>query len=498
MNMHPRFLGYHINVQEPMRICTHCFFIHLFELEQTGTNLKDYVDSFPKGQPLILSENRQFPYRELSYQWKKYRFLKRSNFFRTPRNINLNSRLNTSRVATDLTRVQQVIFETTEACNLSCTYCTYSKFYVNRERGTRNFDTAGAKRALEHLLSIRARDAGELIVSFYGGEPLLNIRFIKEIVAFLSGPAGAGHQFKFSMTSNGLLLSKHADFLAAGNFEISVSLDGDEYGNSFRVLPNKRSSHETVVKNLDFVRDHYPGYFEKNVTFLAVLHNKNSFTGVNEYIKGRYGKTPLTSMISTMNIPDEHRHEFSSTFLRGMQPDFMERKAMHELFMAHPTVKELANAIEKYTGIVFKNLFQVMTRVNGDEGSREFLPTATCMPFSMRVFFTAEGAILPCEHIGRSFELGSLSNEEIRISTESIAGMFNQCFDKIRSLCDRCFLADNCKECVFNTRIETDQPECDFFLDEKKFKTFLARYFTMIENDFPLYTRLLKEEFHGR
>ena len=150
--------------------------------------------------------------------------------------------------------------------------------------------------------------------------------------------------------------------------------------------------------------------------------------------------------------------------------DFQERKAMHELFMTHPTVKDLANAIEKYTGIVFKNHFQVITRINGDEGTKEFLPTATCMPFSMRVFLTAEGTILPCEHIGRDFELGQLTSDEIRISTESIAGMFNQCFDKIRSLCDQCFLADNCKECVFNTRIQTNQPECDFFLDEKKFK----------------------------
>ena len=197
-----------------------------------------------------------------------------------------------------------------------------------------------------------------------------------------------------------------------------------------------------------------------------------------------------------MNLTEEHKAEFSQTFLKGNRNNIQEPAILAELFTKHPNVKELENTVEKYTGIVFRNHFQVISRVNGNEGAKEFVPTATCSPFSLRVFLTADGTILPCEHISRNFELGHIINDEIQISDESIAGLFNHCFDKIRSLCNRCFLADNCKECVFNTTIESEHPVCDCFLDETKFKALLAKSFSLIDDDFPLYTRLLKEAFH--
>ncbi|MEI7661259.1 MAG: radical SAM peptide maturase [Bacteroidota bacterium] len=474
----------------------HPAIIHLYELDIAGVDLKQYIDLIKTGQQSIHLKEYKLTSDELLYQWKKYRFLKRKRFFKIPKPINLEGRLASSHIAGNLTGIQQVIFETTEECNLSCTYCTYSKFYINKERGNRKFDPAAAKTALNHLLSLRDKKSDQLTVSFYGGEPLRNFSFIREIVDFLNTSYGNDFSFKYTMSSNGLLLSKYAKFLAAHNFAVSVSLDGDETGNSFRLLPNNRSSHELVTKNLDYIKNHYPGYFDRCISFLTVLHKRNNFSAVQDYFRERYGKTTLTSFISTSNIPDERKEEFSNTFLDGMHHDFRERTVREELFMAHPTVKELANAIEKYSGIVFKNHFQVISRINGDEGTRAFVPTATCSPFSLRVFIAADGTVLPCEHIGRNFEIGHLGNNELKINHKSIAGWYNGYYDKIRSLCNSCFLADNCKECVFNTGIETEKPVCDYFMDEQKFKLLLGNAFNLIENEFPLYQRLLKEAFH--
>ncbi|MEI6683044.1 MAG: radical SAM peptide maturase [Bacteroidota bacterium] len=470
---------------------------YFFELDSAGTDLKIHTGSFRKTQRPLVLDKISYPSREVDYQLKKYLFLKRNRLFKIPKEISLNGKLLPSRVAGDLSRIQQVIFETTEECNLSCTYCTYSKFYVNKARGKKKFDPANAKKALEYLLSIRDASSTHLIISFYGGEPLKNISFIREIVSFVQENFSETQTFKFNLTTNGLLLSKHADFLSANDFDVSVSLDGDENNNAFRLLSDTLPSHAMVVKNLDFVRSRYPAFFERNLSIMAVLHNRNSFSEVHEYFRSRFGKVPLTSVISTSNITEENRVEFSNTFLDGMQNDFQESAAMLELFLAHPTVKELANAIEKYTGIVFKNHLQIISAGHANEGTREFVPTATCLPFSMRVFLSADGAILPCEHIGRNFEIGRLENGQVQINPETVSAMFNRNFAKIRSLCNQCFLADNCKECVFNTGVETDNPRCDFFLDEDKFKKTLSNIFSLIEKNMPLYHKLLKEGYHG-
>ncbi|MEI7527272.1 MAG: radical SAM protein, partial [Mariniphaga sp.] len=274
-------------------LLSHPIIRHLFDLDGSGTNLKNYIESYRSGQPFYTPEKYQFTFEELEYQWKKYRFLKKNHFFKSPRPINLNGHLSASRVEKDLKKIQQVIFETTEECNLSCTYCTYSKFYINKERDNKKFDISGAKRALEHILAIRDKNSRQLMISFYGGEPLKNFNFIKEITEFLKSGYGEQYSFKFNISSNGLLLSKHAGFLVENDFEISVSLDGDEAANSFRLISGNKPSHGLVIKNLDYIKDQYPEFFERRVSFLTVLHNRNSFSGVHEYFKKRYGKVPL-------------------------------------------------------------------------------------------------------------------------------------------------------------------------------------------------------------
>jgi hypothetical protein len=50
-------------------------------------------------------------------------------------------------------------------------------------------------------------------------------------------------------------------------------------------------------------------------------------------------------------------------------------------------------------------------------------------------------------------------------------------------------------ECMFNTKIETDHPECEFFTDEKHFSQRLSKQLSLIERDYPFYLKVLKETF---
>ncbi|MCL1969258.1 MAG: 4Fe-4S cluster-binding domain-containing protein, partial [Bacteroidetes bacterium] len=55
-------------------------------------------------------------------------------------------------------------------------------------------------------------------VSFYGGEPLLNMEFIKQVVAYLEEANCPSRHFIFSMTTNAILLERYMDYLVEKDF----------------------------------------------------------------------------------------------------------------------------------------------------------------------------------------------------------------------------------------------------------------------------------------
>lgn len=90
-----------------------------------------------------------------------------------------------------LATTPQITFEVTERCNLNCTYCGYGKLYSDKDsRSDRNLHADDAIAFLSFIKKLWEDGydtTGESVVyiSFYGGEPLLNMPFIKEIVFLL-------------------------------------------------------------------------------------------------------------------------------------------------------------------------------------------------------------------------------------------------------------------------------------------------------------------------
>ncbi len=113
----------------------------------------------------------------------------------------------------------------TDRCNLRCTYCMPREY----------FDTHHAFLPRAELLSFEeiARLAASFIalgvqkIRLTGGEPLLR-RNLEQLVAMLAAlRTPAGKPLEITLTTNGVLLSRHAQSLRdAGLSRVSVSLDG--------------------------------------------------------------------------------------------------------------------------------------------------------------------------------------------------------------------------------------------------------------------------------
>ncbi|MDR2558430.1 MAG: thioether cross-link-forming SCIFF peptide maturase [Oscillospiraceae bacterium] len=153
-------------------------------------------------------------------------------------------------------------------CNLRCAYC-FAEDVVD-ERGIMSVETA--KRAVDFLIA-NSKDREHLEMDFFGGEPLLAWETIKEAVSY-SKQEGArlGKQFKFTVTTNGVLLDdEKIAFINAEMSNVVLSLDGRREVNDRmrgkgvfeRVLPKFRKLVESRTKEgfTDyFIRGTYTSY----------------------------------------------------------------------------------------------------------------------------------------------------------------------------------------------------------------------------------------------
>lgn len=137
-------------------------------------------------------------------------------------------------------------------CNLACGYCYNGPSFGRRM----SWDIA--KRSVDLALSGPQRRSQ---ISFFGGEPLLEMSLIRRAVDYAEAKAKVeDRRVRFVITTNGTLLSgDRLDFLLAHRFHIGVSLDGDrEAHDAFRRYPSGRSSHARISRHAREAVKRYP------------------------------------------------------------------------------------------------------------------------------------------------------------------------------------------------------------------------------------------------
>lgn len=136
------------------------------------------------------------------------------------------------------------------SCNLRCSYCfLYEDMPRTHHKDLLDLETG--KKAIDFLI-FRSGNRKNLEVDFFGGEPLLNIEVVREIVSYgRSLENGHNKKFKFTMTTNGLLLDdKTIEFINAEFENVVVSIDGrQEVHDAMRKLPNGQGSYDTILDN---------------------------------------------------------------------------------------------------------------------------------------------------------------------------------------------------------------------------------------------------------
>jgi uncharacterized protein len=344
---------------------------------------------------------------------------------------------------------------------------------------------------LKYVFDLKLHNKNILGISFYGGEPLLNIKFIKQIVKVVQQLKSEKEMdIIYSMTTNATLIHKHIDFLVTNKFNVLVSLDGNEENHSYRIFSkDNKSSFRKVIDNMDMIQKNYPEYFTSNINFNAVLHDKNSVKDIYEFIYNRYHKIPRISELNMVDINPDKNNILEKMFQSKRKSEVEYQKEESnllphvELLLYH----ELTNFL-KYLSVNF-----YISNVNSLLHSEEkYLPTSTCFPFSKKIYLTNRNKLLVCEKINIKYSMGKVNkNVEVEIDIPEITRQLNFYYEHLKKICQYCYVYRFCGLCMFHIKnldkLDTEKFVCDNFHDQNAFQTKLCRIFSFLEkypNDF--------------
>lgn len=455
----------------------------IIEKKQNGDSDEDIMQS--------LTENNHTPalsydlYLErVKYYFGKYYLLENSGYFDSyDVEKHICGRHTAGNIEVAFTNANLVIFEVTDKCNLDCKYCTFGKFYNNydpRENKNMSFDTA--RNFLDYFIEKRNSSLNNSFkkktrVNFYGGEPLLNIDLIKQIIRYIE-EKGASTLFDYGITTNGTLLKKNINFLVDKNFDILVSIDGDEECSSLRPFKNGKTSFKKITDNLNYVKENYPEFFEKKISFNSVYHHKSSVEGVYQYLKDTYGKTALMAELDSNGIVPEMRKEFDNTF-KAIQKDLNRilenNQILDDLKTGNP-VQDIASKI-----FLKSNYCDTLQRLFSNEKLQR-VPTSTCIPFTRSAHITVNGKLFLCERTGHEDCLGNFS-EHKNLNFQNVADIINKRFDDLNNQCTSCYMVNWCEQCAVALDRVKNEIKCPDIMDYEKAVSYVSNIFHFFEKN---------------
>jgi len=306
-----------------------------------------------------------------------------------------------------LANLTSLTLELTQKCNLFCKYCAYSGIYKSRRvHQNRKMALSIAKKSVDLFFKqitspIRFSRKNPLI-SFYGGEPLLEFENVIEVVKYVKYLNRKNDiEVNILITTNGVLLTKEKiKFLVNENIKIDISLDGPEREhNRFRLKANGNGSFSDVFNNIKYIKNNYPGYFAENVKFKITLHPEHDIFAIEDFFLTNDDIFPkkkvfINQVVVNEDMGDEVMFDLNS--IRKNQWENFYKKGRNDSWF--------------FKKFFFENM-QIIFESKGTPTILEKSSfTGTCFPGGQKFFVDINGKILVCERGMEDFPIGNVND----------------------------------------------------------------------------------------
>lgn len=177
----------------------------------------------------------------------------------------------------------------TKRCNLSCAYC-FEKNWL----GFKQMPVETALRAVDMLFDYSGRKRN-LLITFFGGEPTLNLQLIQKIISYIKIKQGISRKnVEYHMTSNGILFNEPlAKYFGENKIRVLLSIDGlQKTHDKFRIDKQGRGTFKKVITAMRILKKYQPWMGAKmtvmpeNAGFLFEDVRGLFDFGINQFIIG--------------------------------------------------------------------------------------------------------------------------------------------------------------------------------------------------------------------
>lgn len=334
-------------------------------------------------------------------------------------------------------RVERILLQVTQSCNLRCEYCVYSEEKnFNTRSHTNNFmDFETAKRAVDFYAQ-HSIDEKEKAIGFYGGEPLLNFEVIKKVIDY-ANTVFRGQDIIYSITTNGTLFTDEIiEFFVKNDVKITVSLDGPkEIHDLNRKFKSGKGSFDTVLSNLNKLKK---AYKESPFSISMVIDPDNNYDDIVKIFEEPVLKNInlIFSIVEENEITKPYSDDFYAKFERDLFLGYIsyfrdEEKKINNKIIAQEIAQ--LNHIDDF----FK------TRILFEKTA----PAGPCIPGKMRLFIDCYGNLFPCERVSETAKDMKIGTIDTGFDINKINKLLN--ISKLtEEACKACWAFSLCSVCA--------------------------------------------------
>ncbi len=380
--------------------------------------------------------------------------------------------------------IQQLILDLTNQCNLRCKYCIFSgKYKYKRIHTNKAMTRECAMKAVDFFMEhVGPRENPS--VTFYGGETLLEFELIKDVIENVKSKQKE-KKYVFALTTNGTLINQRMiAFFVENNFSLFISLDGPkDIHDRNRVRKNSAGTFDSVMNNLQRIKEYSPQYFADKVSYLSVLTPPYDFDALQSFF---YNSELFKSMKNPVRLSNVNN--FETTYL-----DDMEETTEKESYK-----KFSEKVIEKYKDalvsgqhdepgiekeLLRRSLVKTIHFRAGTPLKESHAALGQCTPGLRRLFINPDGNFYMCEKVGEHYPIGNL---EKGLDFERITQFFLQ-WDEFFKDCGECWALRFCQKCfsALNRGDQLDLERKEAVCDQEvvRYERLLSLYCEILEKN---------------
>jgi uncharacterized protein len=351
--------------------------------------------------------------------------------------------------------MEHIVLSITNQCNFRCRYCIYSGRYQQQRNHENVFmKKETAEKAVEFFFK-NNKNKDDLIIGFYGGEPLLNFDVVKAAMG-KGVELGKEKNLDFAITTNGYLLNKHiAEILREYNAKIYVSYDGPEnIQDNWRRTEDNRGSSKKILENLSRIQATFPDFYKSNIIIQPTITPPYPLNYINKYFLSNplfKDNLLIPNLVHSIGMKNQYKSNqkdieknledglkyFTSCLING---ESMKAKIHNHIWM--PSLRKIHSRFEQEE--------EHRVRHNG-----------LCVPSERRIFVSPNGKLRICEKMDSFDAIGDIENG---VDFDKVLHYYHTYVRDIEKRCKKCWARNLCDLCFFSA---TGKIDMDFSVKEE-------------------------------